>query len=86
MDQITIDLTDVASSRTVWAGNLAVGTPVELISADRGAANHLVKLADAAGTIPYEILCRLSPKIRRIYHEAPAAVEVFAPAAAAVAG
>lgn len=86
MDQITIDLTDVASSGTVWAGNLAVGTPVELISADRDAANHLVKLADAAGTIPYEILCRLSPKIRRIYHEAPAAVEVFAPAAAAVAG
>jgi alanine racemase len=86
MDQITIDLTDVVSSDAGGARGVAVGTPVELISADREAANHLVRLADAAGTIPYEILCRLSPKIRRIYHEAPAAVEVFAPAAAAVAG
>lgn len=86
MDQVTIDLTDFAASRPSQQGPV-VGTPVELISPDREAPNHLVTLAEAAGTIPYEILCRLNPKIRRVYHESPAAVEVFAPACtAAVAG
>ncbi|MDY7109322.1 MAG: alanine racemase [Planctomycetota bacterium] len=84
MDQITIDLTDLAGQADV-SSRPGVGTPVELISPDREAPNHLVTLAQAAGTIPYELLCRLNPKIRRVYHESPAAIEVFAsPADAAI--
>jgi alanine racemase len=84
MDQITIDLTDIAMQ--VGEGSRpGVGTPVELISPDREAPNHLVRLAQAAGTIPYELLCRLSPKVRRVYHESPAVVEVFASPAPAPA-
>jgi alanine racemase len=84
MDQITIDLTDLAEGIDD-TGQPGVGTPVELISPDREAPNHLVTLAEAAGTIPYELLCRLNPKIRRVYHESPAAVDVFASPAAAPA-
>ncbi len=71
MDQITIDLTDLdppggAGSRR-WTGVL-----VELISPDPAAPNHLPALAAAAGTIPHEIMCRLSPRIPRIYTAGPA--------------
>ena len=86
MDQITIDLTDLGIAGGELARCVRIGTPVELISAERGAPNDVTRLAEAAGTIPYEILCRLNPRIRRIYHRASATVEAFettpAPAAA----
>jgi len=74
MDQIMIDLTDLIHARE----SLRVGMPVELITPDREAPNHLVTLARIAQTSPYEILCRLSPRLRRVYHQLPAA-EVIAP-------
>ncbi|MHC4127950.1 MAG: alanine racemase [Planctomycetota bacterium] len=68
MDQITIDLTDLAPPRGRRRAAVGPGTAVELIGADPGAPNHLPALARAAGTIPHDVLCRLNPRIRRIYH------------------
>ncbi len=61
MDQTTIDITDLPPCASVS------GLPVEVMSNDLSAANHLMKLANLAGTIPYEILCGLSARIPRIY-------------------
>lgn len=62
MDQLALDITDLGKDA------VGVGTPVELIGQDPAAPNHLPALARAAGTLPHEILCRLSPRIRRVYH------------------
>ncbi|MHC4142650.1 MAG: alanine racemase [Planctomycetota bacterium] len=68
MDQITIDLTDVAPPRARRRCPVGPGTEVELIGTDPSAPNHVSALAKAAGAIPHEILCTLNPRIRRIYH------------------
>jgi alanine racemase len=75
MDQMIIDLTDPLR------GGLDVGpgTTVELYGADPAAPNHVPALARAAGTIPHELLARLSPRIKRIYH----ATEAYHPVAGA---
>jgi alanine racemase len=59
MDQITVDLTDI--------GAVEVGAPVELISPDTSAPNHLPALARLANTIPHEMLCRLNSRLKRDY-------------------
>ncbi|MCP3902633.1 MAG: alanine racemase [Planctomycetes bacterium] len=66
MDQVTIDLTDVVAGAP---SNPAIGTRVELITADREAPNHVAPLAAIAGTNPYELLCRINPRIRRVYRD-----------------
>ncbi len=68
MDQITIDLTDLASPRGRQQVTLEPGTAVELIGTDTDAPNHLPNLARIAGTVPHELLCRLNPRVKRIYH------------------
>jgi alanine racemase len=65
MDQVTIDLTDAVRRRESAPGP---GTIVELMGTDPRAPNHPVNLARAAGTVPHELLCRLNPRIKRIYH------------------
>jgi alanine racemase len=65
MDQITVDLTDVVAG----GADVAIGCRVELISADRGAPNHVARLAAFASTNPYELLCRMNPRIRRAYRD-----------------
>lgn len=60
MDQITLDVTDIA-------GPVGVGTAVELIAAQRGAPNALPEIARRAGTIPHDLLCRISPRVPRTY-------------------
>jgi hypothetical protein len=62
MDQITIDLTDAARRMTVGPG-----TAVELVGTDPAAPNHLPRLARIAGTLPHEFLCRLHPRVKRVY-------------------
>ncbi len=62
MDQITLDLTDIAPK-----ADLAVGTSVEIITPDQEAPNHLPRLAQAAGLVPHELLCALNPRIKRAY-------------------
>ncbi len=61
MDQICIDMTDVP------AGEVEVDMPVEVYGADPGAPNHIPALAERAGTITHELLCRLSARIPRVY-------------------
>ncbi|MBL8762935.1 MAG: alanine racemase [Phycisphaerae bacterium] len=61
MDQITLDVTDLPE----WAWRL--GHEVELIGADPHAPNHLAALAQAAGTIKHEFLCRIHPHVERLY-------------------
>lgn len=58
MDQIVIDLTDVPGPR--------VGEPVEIISPDPAAGHSVESLARLAGTIPYEVTCRLGRRVRRV--------------------
>jgi alanine racemase len=57
MDQTVIDLTD--------APRAAVGDEVEIISPDPAAPHRVENLARLAGTIPYEMLCRLGRRVRR---------------------
>ena len=58
MDQVVIDLTD--------APPVSAGEPVEVISRDPSAPHSVENLARLAGTIPYEITCRLGPRAKRI--------------------
>jgi alanine racemase len=67
MDQITIDLTSILERHPGAA--VGVGTPVELITPDPAAPNHLVSLARQAGTLPHALLCGLNPRLRRVYVE-----------------
>ena len=70
---ITALVDDVAAPEH---SGLAVGARVEIVSPDRDAPNHLVTLARAAGTNPYEIICGLNPRIRRVYRQATATPEI----------
>jgi alanine racemase len=78
MDQITIDLTGIADSHEA---ELRIGTRVELISPDPAAPNHLPRLAERCGTFSHEMICRLNPRLRRIY-KTIAAAEIRAAAVA----
>ncbi len=57
MDQIIIDLSAVPDAR--------VGDAVEILSPDPLSTNSVEALARRAGTIPYEIICRLGARVRR---------------------
>jgi len=58
MDQVILDLTDIPQAR--------VGDEVEIISNDPRAPNSVENLAALAGSIPYEISCRLGGRASRI--------------------
>ena len=55
MDMCMADLTDLPEAE--------VGSEVELF----GPESDINKLAEAAGTIPYEILCSVTKRVPRIY-------------------
>ncbi len=55
MDMCMIDLTDLPE--------VDVGSEVEIF----GERNSIYKLSDAAGTIPYELLCAVSKRVPRVY-------------------
>lgn len=61
MDQIIIDLTECPAAK--------VGDEVEIISPDPAAPHSVENLARLAGTIPYEITCRLGRRVRRVLVE-----------------
>ena len=58
MDQVTVDLTDCPVAQ--------VGDEVEIISDDPAAPHSVENLSHLAGTIPYEITCRLGRRVRRV--------------------
>ncbi|MCZ6834986.1 MAG: alanine racemase, partial [Planctomycetota bacterium] len=71
MDQIIIDLTDLVASHGDIVG---IGSKIELLSREtefpgEESPNHLATLAKVANTVPHELLCRLNPRIPRVYHD-----------------
>ena len=58
MDQTIIDLTGVPQAQ--------VGDEVEIISPNSDSPHSLENLARLAGTIPYELSCRLGRRVRRV--------------------
>ncbi len=56
MDTCMIGVTDAA--------NAGIGDTVEIF----GPTLPIERLAEALGTIPYEVLTRVSPRVRRIYY------------------
>ena len=65
MDQIIVDLTDLSARQT--APLAQIGDTVELISPDPASPCALPKLASLADSSPYEMLCRISPRVPRLY-------------------
>ena len=69
MDQITVDVTDVPESylRVTKQGAETVFPEVEVYGRTRNAPNFLPTIAGAAGSITHELLCRVSPRVERVY-------------------
>lgn len=61
MDMTTVDLTDVRDAE--------VGDVVTVIGADGGAEITLDEVAHRCGTISYEVLTGLTPRLPRVYME-----------------
>ncbi len=61
MDMLAIDVTGVAASP---------GDEVVLLGEQQGETITVNEMAEAIGTIPYELLCRLGARIERIYNSA----------------
>jgi alanine racemase len=69
MDQITVDVTEIPGVST--------GDLVTLIGENEGASQTADDVATAAGTISYEILTRLMPRIPRLYCRGGRPVEMM---------
>ncbi|MSR70182.1 MAG: alanine racemase [Phycisphaerales bacterium] len=65
MDQIIVDLSDTPASLAYGDGY--IGMTAEIYGRDRAARNYLPRIANACATHPYELLCRLNPRIPRNY-------------------
>ena len=78
MDQIIIDLTEAHTEGNGHHAPLAqVEDVVEVISDDPSSPCYLPTLAASAGSSVYELLCRISPRIGRVYtNTAPRATEL----------
>ncbi len=63
MDQVAVDLTE----SSVWSTDpqRALHASVEVYGTDRSAPTHVRRVAELAGIRPYELFCRLSPRIPR---------------------
>jgi alanine racemase len=62
MDQTIIDLSKIVNRGL----NVCIGMEVTVIDDDPGASNSVESIAEQLDTIPYEIVTRLGPRIRRI--------------------
>lgn len=67
MDQVTLDVTDMPPLLA------KVGMEVELVGRDPRSPNHLPRLAEGAESITHEMLCRLGPRVERVYRYPSAA-------------
>lgn len=74
MDQIIVDLTDVPAS--IAYGDGFIGMAAELYGRDSTARNYLPQISRGCTTHPYELLCRLSPRIPRNYVGETASTQV----------
>jgi len=57
MDQVVVDLSSLPGVR--------IGDEVEVIADDPASPHCLERLAQLAGTVPYEIVCGLGPRVQR---------------------
>ena len=71
MDQVCVDLTGLEQMLADLPGG-GIGAEVELYGTDRAARNYLPSVAERVGMRPYELLCRLNPRIPRMVVEAAA--------------
>ena len=71
MDQITVDLTDLVKEAGSGAHDFDPsslrGAEVEIYSDDPSAPHAVSRLAELAQSNAYELLCRLSPTLPRVY-------------------
>lgn len=63
MDQVIVDVTDLAAAP-------AVGAPVVLIGEQGGATVGVAEFSAWAGTIPWETLCSVTKRVPRLYRNA----------------
>ena len=75
MDQTVLDLAPALAAGL----SPSVGDRVELITPDRQAPNHLVRLAMHAGLRPYAIACGIHPSVHRAYVDGHAEIETAFP-------
>ena len=75
MDQTVLDLGPALAAGL----SPAVGDRVELITPNRQAPNHLVRLATHAGLRPYAIACGIHPSVPRAYVDGYAEIETSFP-------
>lgn len=68
MDLTMLDVTDIPETR--------IDDRVTLLGADGGETISANELAARAGTIPYEIVCRVSPRVPRVYLREGKAIKV----------
>jgi alanine racemase len=61
---VSMDLTTIDLSHTT---DLAAGDEVTLLGAEGAASLDAQQIASAAGTISYDILCRIGARVRRVY-------------------
>ncbi|HCP44746.1 MAG TPA: alanine racemase [Deltaproteobacteria bacterium] len=61
MDLTLLDVTDVPG--------VAQGDPVVLVGTQGDEQVTVSELADLLGTIPYEVLCAISPRVPRVHHD-----------------
>lgn len=66
MDQLVIDLTTTVQQLGVEPETL-LGAEVDLYGDDPDAPNAVMRLADAIDSHAYELLCRLNPRLPRVY-------------------
>ncbi|MCC6682278.1 MAG: alanine racemase [Phycisphaeraceae bacterium] len=67
MDQLIIDLTDAPPLQDGGEPGKLMNAIVQLICDDPAATNSLPRLAALADSHPWEMLCRLHPKLKRQY-------------------
>ena len=66
MDQLVVDVTTTVQQLGVEAETL-LGCEVELYGDDAEAPNAIPRLAEAIDSHAYELLCRLNPRLPRVY-------------------
>ncbi len=59
MDYTTVDVTDLPDVR--------LGDTATLLGADGKRRIRAEEIADLAGTIPYEVLCSIGKRVKRVY-------------------
>jgi alanine racemase len=81
MDQIIVDLTHPTAPANHSACQIAqaqVDDVVELVGSEADAPNSLVNLAAHAGSTCYEMLCRVSHRVPRVWHDSAQSADPIA--------